>query len=254
MTASGTNSASVKSAIALRDGLRRAVIDERDGPLPAMLVALTVLAGVVDAASILRLGGVFVATITGNIVFVGLGIAGSRDFAIGTCLFAIGGFVAGALVGAAVIRRGPQHRGRVIRDVLHVKLALAAVTTAIAIAAGNYPDAPLRNAMVVLLAMSMGDQLAAIRYLKVPDLVTVVLTLTVTGVVADRRQLGWSHPAMLRRFTAVLAFALGAVSGGALVLYVSLGAALAFGLAIIVGVTIATHLVANSPAGWTAPR
>ena len=254
MTASGTNSASVKSATALRDGLRRAVIDERDGPLPAMLVALTVLAGVVDAASILRLGGVFVATITGNIVFVGLGIAGSREFAIGTCLFAIGGFVAGALVGAAVIRRGPQHRGRVIRDVLHVKLALAAVTTAIAIAAGNYPDAPLRNAMVVLLAMSMGDQLAAIRYLKVPDLVTVVLTLTVTGVVADRRQLGWSHPAMLRRFTAVLAFALGAVSGGALVLYVSLGAALAFGLAIIVGVTIATHLVANSPAGWTAPR
>jgi uncharacterized membrane protein YoaK (UPF0700 family) len=254
VTASGTNSASVKSAIALRDGLRRAVIDERDGPLPAMLVALTVLAGVVDAASILRLGGVFVATITGNIVFVGLGIAGSREFAIGTCLFAIGGFVAGALVGAAVIRRGPQHRGRVIRDVLHVKLALAAVTTAIAIAAGNYPDAPLRNAMVVLLAMSMGDQLAAIRYLKVPDLVTVVLTLTVTGVVADRRQLGWSHPAMLRRFTAVLAFALGAVSGGALVLYVSLGAALAFGLAIIVGVTIATHLVANSPAGWTAPR
>jgi uncharacterized membrane protein YoaK (UPF0700 family) len=219
-----------------------------------MLVALTVLAGIVDAASILRLGGVFVATVTGNIVFVGLGIAGAREFAIGACLFAIGGFVLGALLGATVIRRGPQHRGRVMRDVLHVKLALAAVTTAIAIAAGNYPDAPLRDAMVVLLAMSMGDQLAAIRYLKVPDLVTAVLTLTVTGVVADRRQLGWSHPAMLRRFTAVIAFAVGAVSGGALVLYVSLGAALALGLAIIVGVTIATHVVASSPADWTAPR
>jgi uncharacterized membrane protein YoaK (UPF0700 family) len=230
----------------LRDSLRRVVVDERDGPLPAMLVALTVLAGVVDAASILRLGGVFVATVTGNIVFVGLGIAGSREFAIGTCLFAIGGFVFGALVGAVVIRRGPQHRGRVIRDILHVKLALAAVTTAIAI--------PLRDAMVVLLAMSMGDQLAAIRYLKVPDLVTVVLTLTVTGVVADRRQLGWSHPAMLRRFTAVIAFAVGAISGGLLVLYVSLGAALALGLAIIVGVTIATHLVASSGSDWTAPR
>jgi uncharacterized membrane protein YoaK (UPF0700 family) len=238
----------------LRDSLRRVVVDERDGPLPAMLVALTVLAGVVDAASILRLGGVFVATVTGNIVFVGLGIAGSREFAIGTCLFAIGGFVFGALVGAVVIRRGPQHRGRVIRDILHVKLALAAVTTAIAIVAGDYPDIPLRDAMVVLLAMSMGDQLAAIRYLKVPDLVTVVLTLTVTGVVADRRQLGWSHPAMLRRFTAVIAFAVGAISGGLLVLYVSLGAALALGLAIIVGVTIATHLVASSGSDWTAPR
>jgi hypothetical protein len=102
--------------------------------------------------------------------------------------------------------------------------------------------------------MSMGDQLAAIRYLKVPDLVTVVLTLTVTGVVADRRQLGWSHPAMLRRFTAVIAFAVGAISGGLLVLYVSLGAALSLGLAIIVGVTIATHVVASSSSDWTAPR
>jgi hypothetical protein len=35
--------------------LREALVDERDGPLPAMLVALTVLAGVVDAASILAL-------------------------------------------------------------------------------------------------------------------------------------------------------------------------------------------------------
>jgi uncharacterized membrane protein YoaK (UPF0700 family) len=108
--------------------------------------------------------------------------------------------------------------------------------------------------MVVLLAMSMGDQLAAIRYLKVPDLVTVVLTLTITGVLADRRRLGWSHPAMLRRFTAVIAFAVGAIGGGLLVLYVSLGAALALGLAIIVGVTISTHLVASSTSDWTAPR
>jgi uncharacterized membrane protein YoaK (UPF0700 family) len=247
VTSSGADGASVNTRPALREGLRRVVVDERDGPLPAMLVALTVLAGVVDAASILRLGGVFVATVTGNIVFVGLGIAGAREFAIGT-------FVLGALVGAAVIRRRPEHRGRVMRDVLHVKLALAAITTGIAIAAGDNPDAPLRNAMVVLLAMSMGDQLAAIRYLKVPDLVTVVLTLTITGVLADRRRLGWSHPAMLRRFTAVIAFAVGAIGGGLLVLYVSLGAALALGLAIIVGVTISTHLVASSTSDWTAPR
>jgi hypothetical protein len=58
--------------------LRRALVDERHGPLPALLLALTVLAGVVDAVSILRLGHVFVATITGNLVFIGLGLAGRR--------------------------------------------------------------------------------------------------------------------------------------------------------------------------------
>jgi uncharacterized membrane protein YoaK (UPF0700 family) len=238
---------------AVMHGLRRAVIDERDGPLPAMLVALTVLAGVVDAASILALGGVFVATVTGNLVFVGLGIAGARQFAIVTCLLAIGGFVVGALAGGRACRLGRQHRGRVMRDVLHVKLVLAFVVTVIAVASGDNLDRPLSDAIVVLLAMSMGTQLAAIRYLKVPDLMTVVLTLTITGVLTDRG-LGWSHPAMLRRFMAVFAFAVGAISGGVLVLYVSVGAALALGLAIIAGVTISAHVAAASTADWTAPR
>src|ERR1700760_1084376 len=72
-------------------GLRLAVVEERDGPLPAMLVALTVLAGIVDATSILKLGHVFVATMTGNLVFVGLAIAGAKGFAIVPCLLSIGG-------------------------------------------------------------------------------------------------------------------------------------------------------------------
>ena len=50
-----------------RSGLRRAFLDERHGPLPALLLALIVLAGVLDATTILRLGHVFVATMTGNL-------------------------------------------------------------------------------------------------------------------------------------------------------------------------------------------
>lgn len=57
----------------------RVFIDEHDGPLPALLLALTMLAGVVDATSILRLGHVFVATMTGNLVFIGLAAAAQRD-------------------------------------------------------------------------------------------------------------------------------------------------------------------------------
>ena len=234
-------------------GLRLAVLDERDGPLPAMLVALTMLAGVVDAASFLRLGGVFVATVTGNIVFAGLALAGARGFAVLPCLLAIAGFVAGAYVGGRVCSATRPHRGRALRDVVGVKLALAAVVTVFAVASGSQLAHGVRDAMIVLLAMSMGTQLAAIRYLKVPDLPTAALTLTVTGALSERG-LGPFHPAVLRRIVAMLAFAAGAISGAVLVLYVALGAALGLGLAILVGVVIAAHVASRSSAEWTASR
>jgi uncharacterized membrane protein YoaK (UPF0700 family) len=236
-----------------RDGLRRAIIDDRDGPLPALLVALTVLAGVVDAASILGLGHVFVATMTGNLVFVGLAVAGAKGFTIAPCLLSIGGFIVGALAGGHACHAGGGHRGRALRNVLAVKLVLAAVVTAIIVAVDDHPGTGARDVAIVLLATSMGCQLAAIRYLKVPDLLTVVLTLTITGALTERG-LGVFHPAVLRRAIAVLAFALGAISGGLLVVHVGLAAALGLGLAIIVSVAIAAHLVSRSSAEWTMRR
>lgn len=218
-----------------------------------MLVALTMLAGVVDAASFLRLGGVFVATVTGNLVFAGLALAGARGFAVLPCVLSIAGFVAGALVGGRVCRATRLHRGRALRDVVWVKLALAAVVTVFAVASDGQPAHGVSDVMIVLLAMSMGTQLAAIRYLKVPDLPTAALTLTLTGALSERG-LGAFHPAVLRRIVAMLAFAAGAVSGAALVLYVALGAALGLGLAIIVGVAIAAQLASRSTGEWTAPR
>ncbi len=47
------------------------------GPLPVLLVALTVVTGLVDAFSYLSLGHVFVANMTGNVVFLGFGLAGA---------------------------------------------------------------------------------------------------------------------------------------------------------------------------------
>jgi uncharacterized membrane protein YoaK (UPF0700 family) len=249
-TEPATNVPASRRAIA---GLRGAIVDDRDGPLPAMLVALTTLAGVVDAASILGLGHVFVATMTGNLVFVGLAIAGARGFAVSPCLLSIGGFVVGALAGGRACRAAHDHRGRALRNVLDLKLALATVVTAIILTVGGHPGDVTRDVAVVLLAMSMGCQLAAIRFLKVPDLLTVVLTLTITGALTERG-LGPFHPAVLRRAVAVLAFLVGALSGGVLVVDVGLAAALGLGLAIIVSTAIGAHLASHSSDAWTAPR
>ena len=193
------------------DGLRRAVVDERDGPLPAMLVALTVLAGVVDAASILGLGHVFVATITGNLVFVGLAVAGAQGFAVAPCLLSIGGFIVGALAGGHACRAARGHRGRALRNVLGLNSGWRPSSPPSSCPSAATPGTAPGTIAVVLLAMSMGCQLAAIRYLKVPDLLTVVLTLTITGALTERG-LGPFHPAVLRRAIAVLAFAVGAIA------------------------------------------
>ncbi len=46
------------------------------GPLPVLLLALTVATGLVDAVSYLVLGHVFVANMTGNVVFSGFALSG----------------------------------------------------------------------------------------------------------------------------------------------------------------------------------
>jgi hypothetical protein len=53
-----------------------------DGLLPPLLLLLTVVTGLVDAASYLKLGHVFVANMTGNVVFLGFAIAGAGGLSI----------------------------------------------------------------------------------------------------------------------------------------------------------------------------
>ena len=57
--------------------------DDRDGSLLPLLVVLTVVTGLVDAVSYLKLGHVFVANMTGNIVFLGFAVAGAEGFSAG---------------------------------------------------------------------------------------------------------------------------------------------------------------------------
>src|SRR5690349_21858580 len=73
----------------------RLTADPSHGPLPALLLGLTVLTGVVDAVSILALGRVFVANMTGNVVFIGFALAGAAGFSLAASLAALAGFLVG---------------------------------------------------------------------------------------------------------------------------------------------------------------
>src|SRR5215472_2085211 len=70
----------------------------RDGLLPPLLVALTVVTGLVDAFSYLVLGHVFVANMTGNVVFLAFALVGIGGFSVLASLAALGCFALGAVV------------------------------------------------------------------------------------------------------------------------------------------------------------
>src|ERR1700749_3112202 len=230
-------------------GLRDAVIDDPHGPLPGLLLALTVLAGVVDAVSIAGLDHVFVAAQTGNLVLIGLGAAGIRGFSVVASAVSLVSFLAGALAGSRICRYSGDHRGRALRNVTVFKAVLATPAVLITLLSSDPFHAGVRIVLTILLAVSMGSQLALIRYLKVPDLMTAVMTLTMTGALTDHVS-GPRDLVLPRRGMALVAFAAGVIAGGLLIRFVSAGAALALGLAIIV----ASHLVSRTPAPWAAPR
>ncbi|MGW5239332.1 DUF1275 family protein [Monashia sp. NPDC004114] len=71
------------------------VADRAHGPLPLLLVALTVFTGIVDAVSILALGRVFVANMTGNVVFVGFAVVGAPGFSLRASSLGLAGFLVG---------------------------------------------------------------------------------------------------------------------------------------------------------------
>ena len=100
------------------------------GPLPALLLVLTVLTGVVDAVSILSLGRVFVANMTGNVVFVGFALAGASGFSLAASLSALAGFLAGAAVGGSTVERLGAHRGRLVAVVASAELLLVLIALA----------------------------------------------------------------------------------------------------------------------------
>jgi uncharacterized membrane protein YoaK (UPF0700 family) len=133
------------------------------------------------------------------------------------------------------------------------KAVLATPAVLITLLTSDPFHAGVRIVLTILLAVSMGSQLALIRYLKVPDLMTAVMTLTMTGALTDHAS-GPRDLVLLRRGMALAAFAAGVIAGGLLIRLVSIGAALAFGLAIIVAVILASHVVSRTPAPWAAPR
>jgi uncharacterized membrane protein YoaK (UPF0700 family) len=189
--------------------------DERHGPLPPLLLVLTMVTGVVDAVSYLKLGHVFVANMTGNVVFLGFAVADPQAFSVPASLTAIGAFLAGALAGGRLGASAGHHRGRFLAIATYIEIGL--LGTALVVSVLALHPGLVQYSLIVLLALAMGLQNAVARRLGVPDLTTTVLTLTLTGLAADSTLAGGKNPNPGRRLLATATMFLGAAIGALLI-------------------------------------
>ena len=228
--------------------------EARDGPLPVLLLALTVVTGLVDAVSFLALGRVFVANMTGNVVFLGFAAGGAAGFSIVASVLAILAFLAGALAGGRLGARAGAHRGRLLALTLYAEVVLVAVALAVSFAPLGTELNAASFGLIALLSVAMGLQNASARRLAVADLTTTVLTLTLTGLAADSAPAGGASANYRRRLLAVAAMFLGAAIGAALLLHASVASVLAVTLVLLVVTAVAGYRASASSDPWTAGR
>jgi uncharacterized membrane protein YoaK (UPF0700 family) len=220
------------------------------GPLPFLLVLLTLVTGLVDAFSFLRLGRVFVANMTGNVVLLGFALAQVQGFlwyASGTAILAFG---AGAFLGGRIAHRHGRHRGRHILAASIVQTLFVAVSAMVAIVAAKPFPAAITVLLIALLAIGMGVQNATARALAVPDLTTTVLTQTLTGLSADTDTDGKAG----RRIVSVLSMFAGALCGALLIESGNTDWVLVIVLLLLIAVTVLSARASLSTSSWTAKR
>jgi uncharacterized membrane protein YoaK (UPF0700 family) len=227
--------------------------DDHNGPLPPLLLCLTVVTGLVDAFSYLVLGHVFVANMTGNVVFLAFALAGAHGFSIAASLTAIAAFALGAGSGGRLASVMGSNRGRLLATSSLVEAAFLCGSLVLAAVVASPASGSARYILIVLLGFAMGTQNATARKLAIPDLTTTVLTLTITGLSADSRAAGGSDSKIGRRGLSVLSMFVGALVGSLFIVHQSSPPVIAIAFvatALVAGTTLSA--IRSKPA-WTAP-
>jgi uncharacterized membrane protein YoaK (UPF0700 family) len=197
-----------------------------------LLFMLTVSSGAVDAISFLALGKVFTAFMTGNLAFLGMGIAGAPGAPSSVAvLVSMAGFAAGIYLAALIVTPmrtatdDDELAGVVWRPRITCALALSLLphlgVVSLWIATGGSPGGSATLALLAIWALAMGMQSAAVRLLDVGGVFTTAATATfifLFGSFAGHPLTGEER----RRLLGVLAsLVIGATAGGLMLIYAS---------------------------------
>jgi hypothetical protein len=120
-------------------------------------------------------------------VFLGFAVAGASGLSVRASAIGLVSFPAGAVAGGRVglhFSSGVRRRWLALAGAVETVLLLVATLCAIGVAPDS--DAARQTPIIILIAVAMGWRNATIRRLGRPDVTTTVLTLTLTGLAAQR--------------------------------------------------------------------
>ena len=185
-----------------------------------LLFGLTVASGAVDAISFLALGKVFTAFMTGNVVFLGLGVADAGGPDVPRVLIALGAFAAGVYVTTRIVEESTDGVWpRRVTVALGVAAVLHAVFLAIWVATSGRPGTGSGDLLTGLMAMAMGVQSGAVMKLAVRGVFTTAATATVMFLMRDVAARKATATERARLAGVLVALLAGATAGGLLLVH-----------------------------------
>jgi uncharacterized membrane protein YoaK (UPF0700 family) len=184
------------------------------------LLLLTFATGLADAISILALGHVFVANMTGNVIFLGFWLAPSTTIDLTAVVVALPTFVCTTIVSGRLSR----HFGIRVRTWITTVLATEiTLLVALAVLAGtgvlNY-QGNSKLMMIGILAVTFGLQHSSARQFGIPELSTTVLTSTIVSLGLDSHLAGGTGERHRLRIGVVSTMCAGAFLGATMSRYV----------------------------------
>jgi uncharacterized membrane protein YoaK (UPF0700 family) len=190
-----------------------------------LLVALSFATGIYEAICFLTFGKIFTAFQTGNLVFLGLGVAGAHPPTgpnLVSAVVSLAAFAAGAALAMPILRAfdGDQEIAddkvfqtwpRRVSIALAVALILQVSFLAVWIAAAS--PASLTYVLIALAAFAMGLQMNAIRSLHVPGISTTAFTATFISLASGLATWSLTAPSARRLTATMVSLAAGAFLG-----------------------------------------
>jgi len=187
----------------------------------ALLVALTFVAGAVDATSYLGLGRVFTANMTGNMILLGLGAGRIQGLDVLRSGTAFVGFAVGVAIGARILGRSgsPEIWHRRVTVALGIETVLLGSFAVGWLWTSAEPQRPWLEALIAISAGAMGIQSAAAQRLAVASVSTTFVTGTLTSVITQLALFGHPTTGWPLRAGVVLALTLGAGADAVVLLH-----------------------------------
>ena len=178
------------------------------------LLLLTFATGLVDAISVLVLGHVFVANMTGNVIFLGFWFVPHSGVDMTAAVVAFVLFLAGTVLGGRFARHLEHDTRRWATVALAVECVVLATLSILAGAGVLHYHDNTKLILIAGLAIAFGSQNATARQFGIQELSTTVLTSTIVGIGVDSRLAGGTGQREKLRYSVVMTMCAGAVVGG----------------------------------------